>query len=148
MKGRHFIKNQQGFTLIEIIAVLILLGILAAVAVPKYMDLTVEARNKAAFGQIAEVKGRLSLTLADYMLKNDGDKPATGTILVTAANTLKANSCRLVADVATAEGDFNFYCTGNADQTVTISVTKVQTKVLKNAAGVDTPVTGTYTFSD
>ena len=34
--------NQRGFTLLEIIAVLVILGILAAVAVPKYIDLQEE----------------------------------------------------------------------------------------------------------
>ena len=32
-------RNQKGFTLIEIIAVLVILGVLAAVAIPKYQDL-------------------------------------------------------------------------------------------------------------
>ena len=41
-------SNQKGFTLIEIIAVLVILGILAAVAIPRFMDLTSVASEKAA----------------------------------------------------------------------------------------------------
>jgi len=40
------LKNQKGFTLMEIIAVLVILGILAAVAVPKYIDLQDESRKR------------------------------------------------------------------------------------------------------
>ncbi|MFW5930196.1 MAG: prepilin-type N-terminal cleavage/methylation domain-containing protein, partial [Desulfosalsimonas sp.] len=50
MKTKKILSNQQGFTLIEIIAVLIIIGILAAVAVPKYFDLTGDAKDKAIAG--------------------------------------------------------------------------------------------------
>lgn len=75
-KRASFIANEQGFTLTEIIAVLVVLGILAAVAVPKYMNLQDEARNNAAEGAIAEVKSRLTVGYAQYVLKNSSE-PAT-----------------------------------------------------------------------
>ena len=47
MSYSHFDRS-RGFTLIEIVMVLVLLGILAAVAVPKYFDLQRQAQEKVA----------------------------------------------------------------------------------------------------
>lgn len=62
-------RGQQGFTLIEIISVLVILGILAAVAVPKYYDLQKEALQKAALGVVAESQARINLVFGQSLLQ-------------------------------------------------------------------------------
>ena len=63
------LRNEKGFTLIEIIAVLVILGILAAVAIPKYISMMDESRISAAQGAIAEVKSRCSGYYANQLLQ-------------------------------------------------------------------------------
>ena len=62
------LNNEEGFTLIEVIAVLVILGLLAAFAIPKFFDLQSRARQKPIDAAISDIKGRVNQRFAAQLL--------------------------------------------------------------------------------
>ncbi len=78
--------SQKGFTLIELVAVMVIIGALASVAVPKYYDLTREAQNQAALRAVIEGKARLSIQYARLFMDN-GIPPAPANLIAAVGAT-------------------------------------------------------------
>ena len=109
-------KRQQGFTLIEIIAVLIVLAILAAVAVPRYMDTVAQSRNSSAQQAVAEGMSRLTAIAGRLILTNNGALP-------TNADVVGALDTTTTPDNDTTAGDYTIGYTAVGGSTTDITVT-------------------------
>ena len=65
-------KRNNGFTLVEIMLVIVILGILATIIVPMFSDASMEGQISALKNDLRKIRGQIEL----YKFHHDGDLPA------------------------------------------------------------------------
>tara|TARA_R110000744_G_scaffold76431_8_gene151472 strand:- start:3757 stop:4272 length:516 start_codon:yes stop_codon:yes gene_type:complete len=73
-------SKQKGFTLIELVVVIVILGILAATAAPKFIDLTGDARGAVVKGVQGSVNSAINMVHAKALVSNATGSSGTVTI--------------------------------------------------------------------
>jgi len=76
------LRNSKGFTLIELMIVVVIIGILAAIAIPNFISM----QDRAKEGSVKANMHTVQLAIEDFAVQNDGTYPVAADDAAVAAN--------------------------------------------------------------
>lgn len=89
------LKNQKGFTLVEMIVVIVILGIIAGAAVPAYINLQTDAQAANNMAYVGALRSALGMRFGQQLVRQGNTAPASTDVIGTAAT---ANATQVYLD--------------------------------------------------
>lgn len=125
MKFKSYLKNKNGFTLVELMVVIIIIGILASIAIPKFMGATTKAK-------LTEFKPILKQAIVLYNAYYEEHDT-----YITKTGDIKNGNAEIGFDLPVGASRFNYSAKETEEGVVVTATLKKKTGSYKAGAGAD-----------